>query len=42
MVYELMDPHCANNGELYTTPKSISPEEPSPVTLMCQTRCTLN
>ena len=34
MAYELMDPHCANDGELYTTPKSISTEESSPVTLM--------
>ena len=34
MAYELMNPHSANDGELCTTPKSISPEESSLVTLM--------
>ena len=34
MADELMDPHCAIDGELCTTPKRLSPEESSHVTLI--------
>ncbi len=39
MISDVMDPHCVNDGEPSTAPKSMTPEQSSPVSLLSNPLC---
>ena len=40
MISDVMDPHCVNDGEPSTAPKSMTPEQSSPVSLLSNPLCS--